>query len=151
LEAPELQAPETTDTYILRIECSKGTYIRTLCHDIGAALGCGGTLVSLCRVRAGHYSINMANRLDDVISMVLSDTVSDILLPVDSIFSGLPYISVNETEEHKAKNGALCRTNKKTEDGTYRVYSQSGEFLLLGSVTGNNIKTIKSFFDTGAK
>jgi len=149
LEVPEIQDPETPNTYILRIKCSKGTYIRTLCHDIGAALGCGGTLASLQRIRAGDYSIEMAHSLDDVISMVLSDSVNNIILPVDSIFSGYPSIYISRTEERKAKNGAVCQTGKDTGDGTYRVYGQSGEFLLLGDVSGNKIKTIKSFFDIG--
>jgi len=146
VETPGEQWFDTSDV-CLRVKCSKGTYIRTLCHDIGAALGCGGTMVSLRRTRAGVFTLDTAHRLDDVLSTILSDTVSDIVKPVDSIFSGFPSISITESEENKAKNGALNQTQKNTVDGTYRVYGQSGEFLLLGSVTDNKITTIKSFFE----
>jgi len=149
LEASYL--PGSKCSYTLRIICSKGTYIRTLCHDIGEALGCGAALSFLRRTRAGAFTIDMANTLDDVLLKVLSGTVSDVVKPIDSIFSGFSSITITESEERKAKNGALCQTYEKTNDGTYRVYSQSGEFLLLGSITGNKIKTIKSFFDIGEK
>jgi len=92
--------------YSLRTVCSKGTYIRTLCHDIGAALGCGGTLSALRRTRAGSFSIDMAHTLDDVIAASLTDAVSDLIKPVDSIFSEYPSIFLDCPEVRKEKNGA---------------------------------------------
>jgi len=135
------------NTYTLRIVCSKGTYIRTLCNDIGLALGCGGTLSELRRTRAGAFSIEHAHTLDDVLAMVLTDSVGDIVLPIDSIFSDYPAISISETEVKKAKNGSLCQTQENTVDGKYRIYAPDGEFLLLGEVSNNKISTIKSFFE----
>jgi len=140
-------------SHTLRVVCSKGTYIRTLCHDIGSALGCGGTLSALRRTSAGVYTIDMSHTLEDVLSMVLTDSVSSMILPTDSIFSDYPAISLNESEVKKAKNGAQCNTQKNIENGTYRVYAPDNEFLLLGEVNnlgeGNNnkVKTIKSFFE----
>jgi tRNA pseudouridine55 synthase len=134
-------------TFALRVACSKGTYIRTLCHDIGSALGYGGVLSALRRTRAGPYTIDMAHTLDDVLAMSLTDSVSDILLPIDSIFSSHPQITISESETKKAKNGAVCKTYKKIENGTYRVYAPDGEFLLLGEAENNEIKTIKNFFE----
>jgi len=131
---------------VLRIVCSKGTYIRTLCHDIGATLGTGGTLSALRRTRAGVYSIDNAHKLDAVIAAALSDSVNSILLPTDSIFSNYPSISLSESDVSKAKNGAQCRADN-TADGRYRVYAPNGEFLLLGEINNNKIKTIKSFFE----
>jgi tRNA pseudouridine55 synthase len=131
----------------LRIVCSKGTYIRTLCHDIGAALGCGGTLSALRRTGAGVYSIDMAHSLDDVIAAILTDSVCDFILPVDSIFPEYPSIFLDCSEVRKAKNGAQCRTRERTKDGKYRVYDPYGVFLLLGEVKNNKITTIKSFFE----
>jgi len=133
--------------YTLRIVCSKGTYIRTLCHDIGAALGCGGTLSALRRTRAGVYSIDMAHSLDDVLAAVSTDSVSGLFLPIDSIFPDYPSIFLDNPEVRKAKNGAECRTRDRTKDGKYRVYDPYGEFLLLGEVKNNKVTTIKSFFE----
>lgn len=138
---------EVVDLSTLRIVCSKGTYIRTLCHDIGAALGCGGTLSVLRRTRAGAFTIDMAHSLDDALAAALSDTVSDLLLPVDSIFPEYPSIFLDYPEVKKAKNGAECRTRDRTKDGKYRVYDPYGEFLLLGEVKNNKVTTIKSFFE----
>jgi len=133
--------------YTLRITCSKGTYIRTLCHDLGSVLGCGGTLSALRRIRAGAFTIDIAHTPDAVAAAILTDSVDDVLLPVDSIFSGFPSISVCETEVRKAKNGALCNTVANTANGKYRVYAPDGEFLLFGEVKDNKISTIKSFFE----
>jgi len=145
LDTVSCQKNRPPDT--LRIACSKGTYIRTLCHDIGAALGCGGTLSALRRTRAGVYTIDMSHTLDDVLATVLTESVSSIILPIDSIFSEYPAITLNETEVKKAKNGALCQTQKNTENGKHRVYAPDGEFLLLGEVSNGKVKTIKSFFE----
>ena len=142
---PDSALPPGRPAYTLRIVCSKGTYIRTLCHDIGAALGCGATMSALRRLRAGAFTIDMAHSLDDVLTAVLTDSVNDMMLPIDSIFSQLPSIILDEAEARKAKNGALRRT-QCASDGKYRFYAPDGEFLLLGEVKNNVMKTIKSFF-----
>jgi len=134
-------------TYTLQVICSKGTYIRTLCHDIGTAIGCGGTLSALKRTRAGVYSINNAHTLNKVFAALLTDSVSTVLLPVDSIFAEYPAISLATSELSAVKNGAPCKTKEDTENGKYRVYAPDGEFLLLGEVKNNRVKTIKSFFE----
>ena len=131
--------------YTLRIVCSKGTYIRTLCHDIGAALGCGATMSALRRLRAGAFTIDMAHTLEDVLTAILTDSVSDIILPIDTIFSQLPSIILNDADARKAGNGALHRA-QGASDGKYKFYAPDGEFLLLGEVKNNGMKTIKSFF-----
>jgi len=143
----ELMKSTPDNKFSIKITCSKGTYIRTLCHDIGAALGCGGTLSALRRTRAGVYSIDMAHTLDDVLAAILTDSVSDIVKPTDSIFSGYPAITLTESEVQKAKNGAICYTQNSVDNGIYKVYAPDGEFLLLGDITGKKIKTIKSFFE----
>ena len=140
------QSEQSSPSFELRIVCSKGTYIRTLCHDIGAALGNGGTLSTLRRTRAGVFTIEMAHTLEDVIAAILTDSVSNILLPIDSFFSEFPSITLSESDTHKAKNGAL-RSIEAKQCGTYRCYAPNGEFLLLGEVSDNKIKTIKSFFN----
>jgi len=140
------------DRFSLRIVCSKGTYIRTLCHDIGQVLGCGGTLSALRRTRAGAYSIDTAHTLDSVLAATSTDTVNDIMLPVDSIFSEYTALAISGSEIRKAKNGAdffVAAPSSKPSDGIYRVYAPDGEFLLLGEAKNGKVRTIKNFFEVG--
>ena len=127
--------------FSLRIVCSKGTYIRTLCHDIGRELGCGGVMSSLRRTRAGAFTIGAAHTMDEL----LGADRERVLLPVDSIFAEYPSIEIALPDVRKCKNGASCRLD--AQDGRYRVYGPDGEFLLLGEVTGGELKTVKSFFE----
>ena len=143
ISAIELLEPVDND-FILRVACSKGTYIRTLCHDIGAALGCGGVLSSLRRTAAGRFDITMAHTLDSVLETISSAKASEIMLPLDACFSEYPTITLTEIQSHKCKNGARCETDAITE-GTYRVYDSSGEFFMLAKVVNGEIKTIKRF------
>lgn len=131
--------------YILDVACSKGTYIRTLCNDIGEKLGCGGCMSSLRRIKAGAFSIDNAHTLAEVQSADDNGTVGDLILPVDTLFSAYPEIYVNDSLEKKLRCGNII--NISAGDGTYRVYSESREFLLLGEVNGGKLKTIKSFFE----
>ena len=127
----------------LLVHCSKGTYVRTLCHDIGAALGCGGCMAALRRTRAGRYGIDQAHGLEEILA---DPDPQRFLLPVDSLFSDRPAVHVNEAGEKKLRNGASLRT-PKLPDGEYRVYGPQGDFLLLGSVTNGELSTVKSFFE----
>ena len=127
----------------LRIHCSKGTYVRTLCHDIGQALGCGGCMAALRRTRAGRYDIAQAHTLEEILS---APDPEALLLPVDSLFSDRPACTVNEAGERKLRNGASLRT-AGLSDGEYRVYARSGAFLLLGRVRQGELTTVRSFFD----
>ncbi len=129
-------------TATLRVACSKGTYIRTLCKDIGEALGCGGCMESLRRVAAGAYTIDAAVPLQMLID---SENPEQYLLPVDSMFTGYPAITLTEKQETRCRNGNSFSIN--LEDGTYRAYSQNGEFLMLAKTENGVMSTIKSFFD----
>ena len=131
--------------YILDIHCSKGTYIRTLCSDIGDKLGCGGCMSSLRRVKAGVFSITQAYTMEQIQAAADLGGLDGIIIPVDTLFTDKPKLTVNEFEEKKLRNGNTIKI--KSADGTYRVYSESGEFLLLAEVKDNLLKTIKSFFE----
>lgn len=131
--------------YILNISCSKGTYVRTLCNDIGDALGCGACMSSLRRTRAGAFSVDEAHSLEDIEAAALEDRLSDIILPVDALFAPFPKLTVSESAAKRLKNGNVIKVS--AEDGDYRVYSDSEEFLLLGRVEDGKLETIKSFFE----
>lgn len=140
----EVTGREGTD-YVLDVCCSKGTYIRTLCNDIGEGLGCGGCMSSLRRVRAGNFSIAQAHSIDEISQAALTGKIEELIIPVDRLFSQYPELLVTQTQEKKLRCGAQVKSGR--EDGRYRVYSEAGEFLLLGEVSGGFLKTIKSFFE----
>lgn len=130
---------------VLDIKCSKGTYIRTLCSDIGERLGCGACMSALRRTEAGMFSVENAYTLDEVIREAEIGDVSSLLLPTESIFSEYERITVSASAEAKVRNGNPVSFS--AQDGTYRVCSQQGEFLALGRCENGIIKTIKSFFE----
>ena len=136
---------EENGDYTLDVACSKGTYIRTLCNDIGETLGCGGCMSSLRRVKAGVFGVEDAHTLEEIQSAADNETVSELIIPVDTLFAGHPEITVSASKEKKLRCGNVVNTD--AANGTYRVYSESGEFLLLGEVTDAKLKTIKSFFE----
>lgn len=135
----ELIGREEND-FIIDVGCSKGTYIRTLCNDIGEKLGCGGCMSSLRRVKAGRFSISDAHTIEKI-----AEAPEKFILPVDTLFSEYEGITANTATEKKLRNGNTVKCS--ADDGIYRVYSESGEFLLLGEVQQGILKTIKNFFE----
>ena len=129
------------NTARLLVHCSKGTYIRTLCKDIGESLGCGGCMESLRRVTAGEYTIENAVPLQTLID---SENPEAYLLPVDSMFRNYPRVVLTEKQEKCCRNGVAFTTN--LAEGTYRVYAQNGEFLALSHMVEGKLTTIKSFW-----
>ncbi len=126
----------------LRVRCSKGTYIRTLCKDIGEALGCGGCMAELRRIRAGAYDISEAVPLAE---LVAAADPGKYLRTVDTMFTQYPKAVLTANQEKRCRNGNAFSVG--LEPGTYRAYSQSGEFLMLAQVAEGTMSTIKSFFE----
>ena len=131
-----------SNTARLRIHCSKGTYIRTLCKDIGASLGCGGCMETLRRVQAGEYTIAEAVPLAELLE---AENPEQFLRPVDSMFRNYPAITLTAKQETRCRNGNSFSV--ALSDGTYRVYGQNGDFLALSRVSAGVMSTIKSFFE----
>ncbi|MBE6983850.1 MAG: tRNA pseudouridine(55) synthase TruB [Ruminococcaceae bacterium] len=138
LECQEFSGTEAT----LLVHCSKGTYIRTLCKDIGAALGCGGCMATLRRISAGAYTEANAVKLD---TLVQAENPERYLQPVDTMFAAYPQITLTEKQEKRCRNGNSFTVS--LEEGTYRAYSASGEFLMLAKVENGMMTTVKSFFE----
>lgn len=130
------------ETLRLRVRCSKGTYIRTLCADIGEALGCGGCMQALRRTQAGEYTIAEAVPLQQLLESPEPETY---LRDVDTMFRGYPGVKLTANQEKRCRNGNAFSVT--LPGGTYRAYSQSGEFLMLAKVEDGVMSTIKSFFD----
>ena len=138
----ELTLLEQGETNLrLRIRCSKGTYIRTLCKDIGEHLGCGGCMESLRRVQAGEYTITEAIPLQELLDTTEPENY---LRGVDTMFRNYPEVTLTANQEKRCRNGNSFSV--KLPEGTYRAYSQSGEFLMLAKVEDGVMVTIKSFF-----
>jgi tRNA pseudouridine55 synthase len=143
IEIFELECLEFSgNTVRLRVHCSKGTYIRTLCKDIGAALGCGGCMAALRRVQAGEYTIDQAVPLQTLLDC---ENPGEYLRAVDTLFTQYPPVTLTANQEKRCRNGGSFTL--PMADGTYRAYAQNGEFLMLAQVENNVMLTIKSFFE----
>lgn len=130
------------NTARLRVKCSKGTYIRTLCKDIGEALGCGGCMKELRRVQAGEYTIEEAVPLQELLE---AEDPGKYLRSVDSMFRQFPAVTLTANQEKRCRHGN--QFSIALEAGTYRCYSADGEFLMLAKVEDGIMTTIKSFFE----
>ena len=127
--------------FTLRCLCSKGTYIRTLCHDIGQALGCGGTMSSLRRTMAAGFTLEQAAALEEV-----QRQGAALLLPTNSLFTDCPILPLkSEGLERRVRCGNPIAL-PGTPDGTYRVYSRDGCFLCLSRAEHGTLTSIKNFF-----
>lgn len=132
--------------YVLRVRCSKGTYIRALCHDLGEALGCGGCMSSLRRTAAGRFSLTQARTMEEILAFAAQDDPQKLLLPVDELFAEFPAVSLTAEQTVRVKNGAIVRSRAFPE-GQARVYGDAGEFLALGRTEDGVLTAVKSFFE----
>ena len=136
---------QENEDWILDVVCSKGTYIRTLCHDIGQALGCGGCMSALRRLEAGHFNLDDAYTLQQVQAAADEGTAESLLLPTDCIFLDLPKLVISPNAEKKLRNGGSFRSD--SAEGCYRLYNGAGTFLAIGHIQGGEGRVIKSFFE----
>lgn len=134
------------EDWLLDIECSKGTYVRTLCHDIGESLGCGGCMSALRRVRAGAFSVQEAHTLPEVITAAAEGRAEELLLPLDGLFAAHPALSVGAEAERRIRCGNDAALTD-VPDGVWRVYGEDASFLALCRTEAGALKTIKSFFE----
>ena len=143
IEIFELTLLEFSDnTARLRVRCSKGTYIRTLCKDIGEACGCGGCMQELRRIQAGEYTIGEAVPLQTLLD---TENPEQYLRTVDTMFRNYPEVKLTANQEKRCRCGN--QFSVKLADGTYRAYSAEGEFLMLAKVENGVMSTVKSFFE----
>lgn len=131
--------------FCLDVTCSKGTYIRTLCRDIGEALGVGGTMSSLRRVRAGGFHLRDALTIEQVAEAAAEGRAEELLLPVDSLFAQHEKLTLTDKQTKRTLVGGQFSVS--VPDGTYRFYAPDGVFLALGKVEQGTASTIKSFFE----
>ena len=145
IHALSLEGRDGTD-FVLRIRCSNGTYIGTLLHDIGQALGTGGCMTALRRTAAGSFTLRQAVTIPQLLSFAAEHDPAELLMPVDAVFSAHEPLIVTMPQAARLRNGAQVK-DWQFRPGTYRVYAEDGEFLLLGQVENGVLTTVKSFFE----
>ncbi len=119
---------------LLDVHCSKGTYIRTLCNDIGEKLGCGGLMSFLVRTRAGQYDLDSALTMEEIAQLSETKALESHLLPVEKIFEEFDSINLNKEQLFKYNNGVWLEVEKNKYKNTfYRIYDNNS-FLGLGEV-----------------
>ena len=132
----------------LTILCSKGTYVRTIIHDMGEQLGTGGVMTSLVRVYSGGLTIDDCMRIEEISSKVIEDGLDSVLTPLDRCFPDYPKVTLDEHCTKLYKNGVKLRSDqvsRQPDDRIYRVYGVSG-FLGLGNFKGEEFCCFKNFF-----
>lgn len=142
IHALEVSPAGAPDILSLRVRCSKGTYIRTLCHDMGQALGCGGCMAALRRTVACGFSLGGAHALEEVLN---HPDPAALLLPVDSLFADRLRLTLTARQAERLCHGGSFST--PAQPGEYRAYGPDGVFLALCRVSDGTLSTIKSFFE----
>lgn len=139
----------------MRVACSKGTYIRTLCADIGVKLGCGGTMQSLLRSRVGNFALAEAVTLKQLETLRDANRLEEVLLPVDHVFAECPALHVQEKWRKLLDNGNSFYASQTVENHTYpagewvRIYREDGSFAGVYAYDNNRkwYKPVKMFLE----
>ena len=131
--------------FVLDVRCSKGTYVRTLCHDIGQVLGCGACLSALRRIEVGDFSVKDAHTMDELIAAAQKGELERLLLGVEALFPGLRRLSADAEAEKKIRCGSSYETTEP--DGRALVYGHDGSLLMLGECRNGIMSTVKNFFE----
>ena len=114
----------------MEISCSKGTYIRTLCHDIGEQLGCGGCMESLIRTRVSAFQIKDAKTLEEIGALKQEGMLEEILVPIDEMFPLYPKITVKD--DWNPLDEKMLKDADGQEEGRHvRLYDESGKFIAI--------------------
>ena len=137
----------------MEVSCSKGTYIRTLCHDIGEKLGCGGFMESLIRTRVSTFRIEDAKTLDEIETLKQEGKLAELLVPIDAMFPFYPKITVKDDWKAFAKNGnpldlkMLKEACGQDEETQVRLYDESGKFIAIYQWKEKKYHIVKMFFN----
>lgn len=123
----------------IRVVCSRGTYIRTLCQDIGEKLGCGAAMSSLVRTRVGGFLLENAHTLSEIEKIRDAEGLERILIPVDDCFQEYPALKVLQAGEKFLRNGNELKYSMVEEEGSglkeavkgspFRIYDRRGRFF----------------------
>lgn len=149
LEILSLELPEAA----IRVVCSKGTYIRTLCHDIGARLGCGGTMAALKRTRSGDFAIEDSYSLAQLQQLSAQGRLAEVVIPVEAVLAALPSVTVTAQGFERLQNGNPLSVNLLAmppalgPEEEVRVYSPAGLFygIYVNRLNQKQLYPVKMF------
>ena len=150
----DINLEDNDKTVTFTVECSKGTYIRTLCEDIGNRLGCGACMQSLKRTRVGSFSIDNSYTLSQIEQMVQAGKTDEILTPIDEMFSDSRKVIISQEYDKLLYNGNKLPYNsiqgkndvQHNEDEQVRVYDKNDEFIGVYRFEGNEFVPVKMFY-----
>lgn len=148
VHALEYLGAAAPDTFLVRVRCSMGTYVRVLAEDIGQALGVPAALAALRRTAAGAFSVEDAHPLPDILAAAGQGTLlqNGWLLGIDAAFGALPALTVDAPTQKRLYNGCPTR-GCPAADGRYRVYTGAGAFFALATVRGGVLEVEKRFWE----
>ena len=130
--------------FSMRVSCSKGTYIRTLCADIGKELGVGACMCGLVRTKSAMFTLDNAKTLDEIREIAGNGGKDSLIIPTDAVFAELSEIRLDGKRTGQILNGMFLKT--ELPNGEYRVYGNEGDFLCVGKITDGVLKIVKNFY-----
>lgn len=130
IDIEKIELPYVT----IKVDCSKGTYIRTLCHDIGLKLGCGACMTELTRLKVSTFIFEDSISLDRIEELKINGELENYIIPADKMFPGYPCIHMNEQGDKAVHNGnpfaaSLCLEDDISKSVPLRVYDTTGKFV----------------------
>lgn len=149
IEVIEMELPRVK----IRVHCSKGTYIRTLCHDIGEKLGCGGCMEKLLRTRVERFELLGARKLSQIQEFADRGKIEDIVIPVDQMFDSFSGCKVKQEADRLVHNGNFFPISFLENEAIIRntgeqlrIYDSTGEFIGIFTKKGERMTPVKMFY-----
>lgn len=149
IEVIEMELPRVK----IRVHCSKGTYIRTLCHDIGEKLGCGGCMEKLLRTRVERFELLGARKLSQIQEFADRGKIEDIVIPVDQMFDSFSGCKVKQEADRLVHNGNFFPISLLENEAIIRntgeqlrIYDSTGEFIGIFTKKGERMTPVKMFY-----
>ncbi len=134
-------------TATIDVSCSKGTYIRTLCEDIGIKLGCGAYMNTLVRTKSADFTLEQSYAPEQLLKMKEDGTLLSAVIPVDKLFLDYDSVTLDAFLSAKAKNGVRIRKKGLSEGEFYRIYDENGEFLCISRCAEGELILEKAFWN----
>ena len=138
----------TSDTLVLDVRCSKGTYIRTLAQDIGDALGFGAHITALERTEVSPFDCSTLYTVEELQALAEAGKIENALLPVDAALSDRPEITLNAEESTRVRNGLKVQRDDIPDSPLIRMYQASGEFIGIGRLSSDKLLAPKRMMRT---